>query len=157
MGHESINGNGYCSTRYLYKSVGERRIARMLDDVGIDYVYEPGLLVNDAGMQRIWYPDFGLPQYGMYLEYFGMVNDPAYDARTRHKLDVYRENKIDVISVYPENLKGNYCGRILNEVHQTMQHRLSDLESKLYNNYQASSYRSHAVNQSYARPGRNYR
>ena len=72
-----------------YKSKGERQIADMLQRYRLDFVYEPGLLIYDREphQPRIWYPDFGLPQYSVYVEYFGMEGDSQYDVRTRYKLD----------------------------------------------------------------------
>jgi len=141
MGLGSFNGNGHFSTRNLYKSEGERRIARMLDEVGIDYIYEPGLLVNDGGKNRIYYPDFQLPHYAVYIEYFGIENDPSYDARTEHKMDVYQQNKIDVVPVYPGTLRGDYRGHVLGEVHRIQQARLADLENRIYNRNPRQAYR----------------
>lgn len=133
MGLDSVLNDKYYPTRYIYKSEGERRIARMLEDSRIDFVYEPGLLVNDAGKQRIWYPDFGLPRYAVYIEYFGLENDPVYAARTHQKLEVYRENRIEVVPLYPGTLRGDYRSHVLHEVRQIQQARLADLESVIYN------------------------
>ena len=53
-----MNGNGRYSIKGEYKSEGERKIASLLDKLDIRYNYEPGILVNDSGYQRIRYPDF---------------------------------------------------------------------------------------------------
>lgn len=123
-----MNGNDNYSTGYEYKSKGEQTIATFLDSVNIRYIYEPGVLVNDNGYKRIWYPDMGLPKYDVFIEYFGIENDPVYDERTRHKLKTFRENDIDVISMYPTTLKGNYQEYILHELHRNVSGRMSDLE-----------------------------
>ena len=115
----------------MYKSKGERTIAAFLDRLNIDYTYQPAVLINDGEYQRIWYPDFGLPKYSIFIEYFGMENDPGYDARTRHKMQAYQQAKLDVIPVYPEHLKGDYERYIMQEILRTMSHRLSDLEEKI--------------------------
>jgi hypothetical protein len=128
-----MNGNDNYSTGYEYKSRGERTIATFLDSVKLKYNYEPGVLVNDNGYKRIWYPDFGLPKYDVFIEYFGMENDPVYDERTRHKLKTFRNNDIDVISVYPSTLRGDYKEYILNELHQNVSGRMSDLEQTIAN------------------------
>ena len=63
-----------------FKSKGEIKIADFLDETGIKYLYEQGILVEDYQQkQRIWYPDFYLPEFGMYIEYFGVVNDREYE------------------------------------------------------------------------------
>jgi len=117
----------------MFKSKGERKIAAFLDSLNIQYTYQPAVLVQDQEYQRIWYPDFGLPKYSIFIEYFGMENDPVYDERTKHKLEAYRKSEIDVISVYPSHLAGNYERYILQEILRTMSHRLSDLEQKIEN------------------------
>ena len=114
-----------------FQSAGEHKIAAFLDSYHIPYRYQPPVLVNDNGYQRLWYPDFGLQTYSIYIEYFGIQNDPEYDARTAHKLQAYQNSNLDVISVYPTHLQNNYKKYILEEIHQIMEYRLSDLEQKI--------------------------
>ena len=64
-----------------FKSEGERRIASFLKDNSIKYQYEPGVLVNSwEHKPRIWYPDFYLPEFGTYIEYFGLAGRQNYDS-----------------------------------------------------------------------------
>ena len=128
-----MNGNDIYSMRNEYKSKGERTIASFLDSVKIKYNYEPGILIKDRGYNRIFYPDFGLPRYDVFIEYFGIENDPVYDEGTRYKLKTFKENDIDVISLYPATLKGNYQEYILNELHRNVSGRMSDLEQTIAN------------------------
>ena len=116
-----------------YKSRGERQVADMLRRYRLNFVYEPGLLVydRDPHQPRIWYPDFGLPDYSIYLEYFGIEGDGAYDERTRYKLDTYARQKIAVVPIYPSTLRGNYEKQIIGEIHQYTTQRLGDLERRL--------------------------
>ena len=120
-------------SRITYKSKGERQIADMLQRYRLDFVYEPGLLIydRDPHQPRIWYPDFGLPQYSVYVEYFGMEGDSQYDARTRYKLDTYERQQIAVVPVYPSMLRGNYEKQIIGSIHQYTAQRLGDLEQRI--------------------------
>ncbi len=127
-----MNGNGGYTTRNEYKSRGERTIASFLDSMKIKYIYEPGVLINDRGYQRLWYADFRLPIYDVFIEYLGIENDPVYDERTRHKLETYKTNDIDVIPVYPSTLQGDYQGHILQETHNYISKRMSALEQKIH-------------------------
>ena len=145
-----MNGNGRFSIKKMYKSEGERKIAALLDRLDIKYNYEPGILVNDGGYQRIWYPDFKLPQYSVFIEYLGIENDLQYDERTKHKLDTYRKMGIDVIPIYPSTLQGNYKRYIVGEIHRIISNRLSDLESKIYHHYLKSSVNSPSKFKSYS-------
>jgi hypothetical protein len=115
----------------MFQSKGEQKIANFLDSLNIEYTYQPPIMIKDHGYHRIWYPDFGLNKYAIYIEYFGMKNDPAYDKRTKHKLKTYQQSGIDVISLYPLDLEGNYERYILREIVRTISHRLSDLELKI--------------------------
>jgi hypothetical protein len=141
-----MNGNGGYTTNNVYKSKGERTIASFLDSVKIKYVYEPVVVVNDKSYERRWYPDFGLPKYDVFIEYFGIENDPVYDERTRYKLETFHENYIDVISVYPSTLRGKYQDYILNELHRNVSGRMSDLERTITN------YSSHCNSRPVFRP-----
>lgn len=112
----------------VFKSRGERSIADFLEDARIDYVYEPGVLVVDQNYQRIWYPDFGLSQYDVFIEYLGVEQDPEYDSRSRHKLSTYKKNNIDIIPLYPHHLKTDYGSYILDELYRCVSGRMSMLE-----------------------------
>jgi len=94
------------------KSIGERRIADYFVKNNINYIYE-----YDAKGRFLFFdykissPDFYLPDYDVYVEYWGLVN--ADDSRTRaqyvrtmkRKMAIYYRNKIKFISIYPDNLK----------------------------------------------------
>ena len=93
------------------KSISERRIADYFVKNNINYVYEQearskGLFFN----YKISSPDFYLPDYDVYVEYWGLVN--ADDSRTREqyvrnmkrKMAIYYKNNIKFISIYPRNL-----------------------------------------------------
>jgi DNA helicase-4 len=59
-----------------YKSAGERKIVDVLNKYGIDFRYESPVLINDhQGKQRIWYPDFYLPEFGVCIENYGSLDD----------------------------------------------------------------------------------
>ena len=129
----------------MFQSQGERKIASFLDRYDIPYRYQPATLVNDRGYQRLWYPDFLLYKYAVFIEYFGIENDPIYDQRTQYKLDTYRSSDIAVVPVYPETLKGNYEKTILQGIHQTIQDRVTDLEYKIKQYYHKKSCKTNQV------------
>ena len=90
-----------------YKSRGEAQIGRLLDRYGIPFFYEQPLIVYDRGLHKIWHPDFTLPTYdGLVIEYAGMPDVPEYLAGIRHKQEVYKDNEIPAMFVYPDNLRG---------------------------------------------------
>ena len=93
------------------KSIGERRIADYFRRNNIRYVYEKELrkkgLFANYGISR---PDFYLPDYDVYVEYWGLVDaDDNYTRKQyirnmRRKMAIYHENNINFISIYPRNM-----------------------------------------------------
>ena len=101
-----------------YRSRGEAQIGRLLDRYGIPFFHEMPLMVLDHGQYRLWHPDFTLPHYGwLVVEYAGMPDRPDYAAGMRHKQQVYAENGVPAIFLYPEELRGgNWPERVLEQV-----------------------------------------
>jgi hypothetical protein len=62
------------------------------------------------GFRRISKPDFCLPDYGVYVEFWGLVNLPNNFARSRYersmrwKMAQYRRNGIRVVCLYPDEI-----------------------------------------------------
>lgn len=79
----------------LVRSKSEVMIANVLDDLGIPYRYEQVLRLKDG---RIYYPDFTLldlrTREEVYLEHFGMLDDPQYLTRACAKIHEYEKNGI---------------------------------------------------------------
>ncbi|OLD01821.1 MAG: hypothetical protein AUJ07_10445 [Crenarchaeota archaeon 13_1_40CM_3_53_5] len=94
------------------RSKGERIIADYLTRHNIAYQYETEANTNDWWIfkSRISRPDFYLPQYNLYLEYWGLVDVPDRGTRDnyvrtmRWKMAQYHTNKIRFVSIYPSNL-----------------------------------------------------
>jgi len=94
------------------KSIAERKIADYFVKNNINYVYE-----REAKGKFLFFdykissPDFYLPDYDVYVEYWGLVD--ADDSLTRvqyvknmkRKMAIYHQNNIKFISIYPDNLK----------------------------------------------------
>ena len=114
------------------KFEGERRIAYFLEGNSIKYHYEPGLLINSDEKPRIWYPDFYLPEFGAYIEYFGLVGRQNYDEGIKRKESLYSEAGLAVIPVYPWTFSENWEGYIMNELERITIHRYRSLMAKPY-------------------------
>jgi len=94
------------------RSIAERRIADYFEKNNIKYVYEQEVKGRFLFFDyKISSPDFYLPDYDVYVEYWGLVN--ADDSWTRaqyvrnmkRKMAIYYQNKIKFISIYPANLE----------------------------------------------------
>lgn len=115
------------------KSEGERRIAYFLEENSIRYQYEAGVLVNSVEKKpRIWYPDFYLPEFGTYIEYYGLKGQRSYDKGIKRKETAYSRMGLDVIPVYPWSFSENWQGYIMKELKQSVGRRYKTLMSKPY-------------------------
>ena len=77
------------------QSRGEKRIAEFLEAEGIAYVYDERYRVSGADLIR---PDFYLPEFDLYIEYFGM-DTPEYNEKRRRKQVLYQRAGKRLISV----------------------------------------------------------
>ena len=87
----------------VVRSRSEKVIADWFYMNGIRYVYEyPAFDRKGAVISR---PDFYLPDYALYVEYWGLAGTRReYDRTTRWKTEQYRKNEVRVVSLYPGEL-----------------------------------------------------
>ncbi|MDZ8117394.1 HEAT repeat domain-containing protein [Pontiella agarivorans] len=81
----------------LVQSSGEKKIADWLAKAGLDYRYDGRLRILEGFQIR---PDFYLPQFDVYIEYWGM-DTPRYKAGMYLKQDLYQKTGKKLISLYP--------------------------------------------------------
>lgn len=95
----------------IFKSYGEMDIANFLIFNGIEYKYEePYKIDTRTTKYGQYHPDFYLPEYDMYIEYFGIDkegNPPSYFAQPYAykqgiiwKKQLHKENKTKLIDLY---------------------------------------------------------
>ena len=111
----------------IFKSQGERRIARFLDQYGIRYVYEKPVAIVDENKTKLWHPDYFLPDLGVYIEFYGMAGQPDYDAGIARKTALYSANGIDVISLYPAHFRYDWQTHLRNELRNIQNYRRNAL------------------------------
>ena len=99
------------------RSGAEKRIADWLFQHGVRYVYEQP--VFDSRGSCVGVPDCYLPDYGVYVEYWGLVGaDRGYEKRMALKIERYLRNGVRVVSLYPSELReldsaiGSRLGRV---------------------------------------------
>jgi hypothetical protein len=92
---------------------GERFIANILENEKIKYTYEPRLCTEDTyknkkGVEksylRLNYPDFSLPDHGLFIEYIGRPDDPEYMEKLRFKMKKYEEMGIPVLYIHRDEI-----------------------------------------------------
>lgn len=95
----------------LVRSASERRIANFLYHNRIDYQYERQLRTFRVFGRRIAKPDFYLPRYKLYIEYWGLIDAEDESVRRRYndnmqlKLAEYNALKIRFVGLVPEDLR----------------------------------------------------
>ena len=93
----------------VVRSNSERVIADYFTRSGIRYVYEKPAM-SRWGFKRISRPDFYLPDYGVFVEFWGLVDVPDGSTRSRYersmrwKMAQYHRNGIRFVSLYPRDL-----------------------------------------------------
>ena len=88
----------------VVRSRSEKAIADWLFLRGIRYAYEQP--VFDSRGRRVGVPDFYLPDYGLYVEYWGLVGtDRGYERRMERKKERYLRNGVRVVSLYQGDLR----------------------------------------------------
>ena len=112
----------------VVRSKGEKKIADFLYKNGIEYRYEKPIKGALRELEKedpyIHYhisegkygdkekfelrkepiPDFYLPKYDIYIEYWGSVGKKDYNMRMREKKEYYEKNEIQIINLYLGNL-----------------------------------------------------
>lgn len=94
------------------RSKTEKRIAEYFTRNNIEYVYEKTLRSKGwFNSKKISNPDFYLPEYDVYVEYWGLVDAPDKKVKNRYvremkwKMKQYYENDVKFVSIYPSNLR----------------------------------------------------
>lgn len=94
------------------RSIAERKIADYFAKNNINYAYEQEAIAKGLFFDhKISTPDFYLPDYDVYVEYWGLVDADDSLTRARYvksmkrKMAIYYKNNIKFISIYPDNLK----------------------------------------------------
>jgi hypothetical protein len=77
------------------QSIGEKRIAEFLESEGIAFMYDERYRIAGDAVVR---PDFYLPEFDVYIEYFGM-NTPEYIRNKERKKFLYQRAGKKLISI----------------------------------------------------------
>ncbi len=104
-----------------HSSEGEEIIEMYLDDQGIKYQREVEITGLRGDTKSVRRADFYLPWYKVYLEFLGEWNTPKGREEYHIKKDVYKNNNIPCIYIYPENLgilDFIFRRRLRNELHR---------------------------------------
>lgn len=81
--------NLHCTDGHYVRSKAEREIDNYFYNNKIRHAYEPKYRAKD---DKEYYPDFFLPDYEMYIEYFGK-DDEEYLGKADKKIQLYSQDK----------------------------------------------------------------
>ncbi len=99
-----------------YRSEGERRIAATLEHYAVPFHYEQPVRMSVRGKTKTFRPDFYLPQFDLYIEYFGRVGNQHYDRRTAEKHAAYTANHLNYFALYPWDLIQDWPNHLLDKL-----------------------------------------
>ena len=87
------------SDGHMVRSRGEAMIDALLYENRIVHAYE-----RLVPIEQKMYCDFYLPEYSLYIEYWGLESNPKYKARKEKKLETYRQNDLKLVEIKNENI-----------------------------------------------------
>lgn len=92
------------------KSMAEKKIADYLYENGIRYQYEKTMTTFPLIGRKISKPDFYLPDYDVWIEYWGLLEAKdrskreEYQRAMQWKMNEYKKHNVKLISLYPNDM-----------------------------------------------------
>lgn len=95
---------------HLVRSKAEMLIDNWLYMSGVVHAYERQLPIEEEV-----YCDFYLPAGKVYIEYWGLENDPVYNARRKVKTEIYLAHKLQLIELTDDHIRNldDYLPKLL--------------------------------------------
>lgn len=87
------------SDGHMVRSRAEAMIDAFFYEHRIVHSYERLVPVED-----VMYCDFYLPDFDLYIEFWGMESNPKYKARKTKKIEIYRQNGLKLLEVKDEHI-----------------------------------------------------
>ena len=114
-----------------YDSKGEKIIADYFKAKSIKFYLHPKIKIpskiwifNNPFNKITLIPDFFLPQYKVFVEYWGMLDNEDYKRKSEMKKRAYKENDIEFISLSKKDLEDrnrldwNFTQKLLNLIRE---------------------------------------
>ncbi|EMR75359.1 hypothetical protein MBGDF03_00848 [Thermoplasmatales archaeon SCGC AB-540-F20] len=116
----------------VFESESEKRVAGFLDNLNIKWEAQPKVLVTDNyGKERTTYPDFHLPEFGIYLEVCGAERTDYYN----NKKKLYEKNRIPMIFIHTYKEEQKWKLYLISQTLQIQNKRQSKLLTSLVDNF----------------------
>jgi hypothetical protein len=91
--HRTLDG-------HYVRSRAEVIIDNTLYQYGLVHAYERKIMIGNEEVIS----DFYLPEGKVYIEFWGMENDPKYSERKKRKIEFYRKNEIPLIELHDSDI-----------------------------------------------------
>lgn len=101
--NSDYNSPFMCEDGHMVKSQQEALIDNYLFNHKIRHIYEKAFPI-DNNEDHDLHPDFYLPDLDIYIEHFGIKNDPKYEEAKNYKIPFYEEAKITLICTNSEDI-----------------------------------------------------
>ncbi len=88
-----------------YESNYEKKFANYLKRKNVRYNLHPKLKVKGKTGKIICTPDFYLPEFEVYVEIWGKIDDNKYKEDSKLKKETYKNNQIEYVDLYPKNFE----------------------------------------------------
>lgn len=99
--HLKVGKISKTATNIYVRSISEKKLADLLTKYNFKYVYEKKTKVGSYDFS----PDFYLPDYDIYIEFYGLIHDEEYNDKHKWKKKQYLRNRLHCIAVYPNHLE----------------------------------------------------
>lgn len=93
-----------CNDGHYVRSQAEQQIDDWLYANKIQHAYELMIVPKTSPNEQLM-PDFYLKEYNVYIEYWGIEDNPSYANRKEKKLKLYDDNNIDIINLNKDDIK----------------------------------------------------
>ena len=111
------------------KTRAEIAVERFLHENNINCIYEqPVSIIEDNDRIRTWYPDFYLPDVGIYLEVCGAQRDKEYDFRR----EAYKKNRLPVVFIEHYKDESKWKHYLMKELEDIQTYRINALQKVPY-------------------------
>lgn len=93
-----------CLDGDIVKSRGELIIDNLLTELWIEHIYEKVIYIKGNKIKCDWY----LPNFEIYIEYWGLEGDKDYLKRKNQKIKLYNKGNLKLISIENADFKDIY-------------------------------------------------
>ena len=89
----------------IITSAEEKSIQKYFEEEGIRFLYQERKVPLKDAVKRYLLPDFYLPDYEVFVDYLNGWDDPKQRPRLVDRIDLVKQNKLQVLFFYPKDIQ----------------------------------------------------